>query len=157
MSAASTPVPRSLTSPGRSGPRHTLFLPVLIFLIGAGALALYQVMAMEDELDQMTQALDKMDGRIKHAQHEKAVFYKIASDVLRLAPTDPNAAKVAVYFKLRQLAIAQPELMNQAPPVDPIAGPTSTSPSMGLTNVGGVAPLVLTNVPSSVAPGAATK
>ena len=111
MSAASTPVPRSKsTSESRtSGPRgHTLFWPMLIFLVGAGSLALYQVMAMEDQLDEITQSIDKMDGKVKRAQYEKAKFYAIARDVLSLAPKDPNAEQVAVDFKLRQLQAAQP-------------------------------------------------
>ncbi len=104
---------------------------MLIFLVGAGSLALYQVMAMEDQLDEITQSIDKMDGKVKRAQYEKAKFYAIARDVLSLAPKDPNAEQVAVDFKLRQLQAAQPALMslNAATP----APPTLVQPT-GYTN-----------------------
>jgi hypothetical protein len=116
MSAASTPAPRSKSSsdsrPSSSG--HALFLPILIYLIGAGALSIYQVMAMEDKLDEITQSIDKMDNKVKRAEYEEAKFYAIARDVMNLAPKDPNAAQVATDFKLKQLAQAQPALMSMS-------------------------------------------
>ena len=137
MSAASTPVPRSkYSSDSRpSGSRHTLFWPMLIFLIGAGSLALYQVMAMEDQLDEVTQAIDKMDGKVKRAQYERAKFYAIVRDVLNLAPKDPNAQQVVTDFKLRQLQAAQPALMalSSGPPPPPALiqpdGSTNAAPA----------------------------
>src|SRR5882672_1747210 len=100
MSAASTPVPRTSSA---SSSRHTLFWPMLVFLFGAGSLAVYQVMALQDQLDSVTRAVDLMDGKVKHAQHEQNMFYGLARDVLRLAPRDPNAEQIVVDFKIRQL------------------------------------------------------
>lgn len=114
MSAASTPAPRS-KSPSEARPfgsRHTLFLPMLILLFGSGTLALYQVMTMEDRLDQLTQTVDKLDANVKRAQHDKTIFLELARDVLHLAPNDPNAEKIAVYFKLRELQTTRPELFS---------------------------------------------
>jgi len=91
---------------------------MMIFLFGAGTLALYQVAAMEDQLEQVTQTVDRMDDNVKRAQYEKTKFYHIARDVLRLAPKDPNAEQIVVRYKLRQLQDAQPELMAAESPSD---------------------------------------
>ena len=131
MSAASTPAPRSSAAPA---PRHTLFLPILIFFLGAGALALYQVITMEDQLEDMTQAIDQMDGKVKRAEYEKSKFYAVARDVLNLAPMDTNVAPIVVDFKLRQLQAAEPELL-----------PQSTSPDTAATNAAPAQPAPATN------------
>jgi len=135
-----------------SGPRHTLFLPMLILLFGSGTLALYQVMYMEDQLDQLTQAVDKMDGKVKRAQYEKAKFYGMVRDVLSLAPKDPNADKVVVYFKLRELQAAQPELLTPNSSWDmPTTNGASAQPA-ATTNTAPVTPAPSTNASSAQAP-----
>lgn len=96
---------------------------MLILLLGSGTFAVYQVMAMEDQLDEITRAVDKMDVKVKQAQHEKAKFYAMAKDVLRLAPKDTNAEQLVVYFKLRELQTAQPVLL------DTTSLPDSSTPS----------------------------
>jgi hypothetical protein len=151
MSAASTPAPRakSPTDTRTTPSRHTLFLPMLIFLLGAGSLALYQVMTLEDRWDEVTQTIDKLDPQVKRGQYEKAKFYAIAREVLRLAPKDPNADQVAVYFKLRQLQEAQPELMSLNTATD---AATDTS-----TNALPAPPTVLTNATSAVTNAAPTQ
>jgi hypothetical protein len=142
MSAASTPAPRS--SP--PAPRHSLFLPMLILLFGSGTLALYQVMAMEDQLDQVTQAVDQMDGQVKRAQYEKAKFYALAKDVLRLAPKDANAEQIAVDFKLRKLQAAQPALMD-----------LSTPSALDTTNAAPAQPAAATNSAPAPSPSPTAK
>ena len=92
---------------------------MLILLFGSGTLALYQVMTLEDRLDEVTRAIDQMDGKVKWAQREKAKFYALARDMLRLAPKDPNAEQIVVYFKLKELQAAQPELMDLTNAVGP--------------------------------------
>jgi hypothetical protein len=133
MSAASTPAPRakSPTDTRPSGTRHTLFLPVLILILGTGALASYQVLSMEDQLDLMTQTVDKYDGKVKLAQYEKDKFYKMARAVLRLAPKDQNANQVATLFNLRELQKDQPDLMNANDPSD-LADATNAAPDSAL-------------------------
>jgi len=84
---------------------------MLIFLFGAGALSYYQVVMLEDRWEQVTQTIDKMDTQVKRGQYEKAKFFAIARDILLLAPKDPNANDVAVFYKLKQLQEARPELM----------------------------------------------
>ena len=117
---------------------------MLVFLFGSGALALYQVMALEDKLDEVTRAVDQMDEKVKLAQHEKAMFYTLARDVLRLAPKDPNAEQVVVEFKLRQLQAAQPALMALSTP------PTAT-------NDAPAQPLASTNAAPLNSPGPPAK
>ncbi len=112
---------------GPTAPRHSLFLPMLIFLVGAAALMIYQVMDMEDQLDEMTQATDKLEGPVKRAQYEKNKFFFIAKGVLKLAPTDPNADRVATFFKLRELQVAQPELFKVEAPT--ALAPTNSTPA----------------------------
>jgi len=73
---------------------------------------------MEEQLDQMTQAVDKYDGRVKLAQYEKDKFYGMARAVLRLAPKDANANEVATLFNLRELQRDKPDLMNANDPSD---------------------------------------
>ena len=140
MSAASTPAPRSKSSSDSrpSSSRYSLFVPMLIFLFGAGMLAFYQVMNMEDQLDHMTQTVDKMDGRVRLAQHEKTVFLVLVKGLLHLAPKNPNAEKLVVAWDLRRMQSTQPELFNldalpdlaptNSPPLSPGA-PTNAAPS----------------------------
>jgi hypothetical protein len=118
---------------------------MLIFLFGAGALAIYQVMALEDQLDSVTRAVDKMDGNVKHAQHEKNMYYGLARDVLRLAPKDPNAEQIVVDFKIRQLAASQPALMALNPPTDTAATNAAPAQPTAVTNSAPERPLDLTN------------
>jgi hypothetical protein len=141
MREASNIDPRSSLPP----PRHTLFLPMLIFLVGSGALALYQVMAMQDQMDEANHAMDQMDGKIKRAAYEKAKFYAIAGDVLRLAPKDPNADQVAAYFKLQQLQAAQPELMSPDVPLNMAATSAAPEQPAAPTNLPPVQPPQATN------------
>jgi len=112
MSAASTTIPRSpyTSEPRPSSARYNLFWPMLIFLLGSGTLEVYQVMSLEDQLDRVTQNVDKMDSQVKRAQYEKTKFFGMVKSVLQLAPTDPTAEKIAVYFKLQQLAAAEPNM-----------------------------------------------
>jgi len=157
MSAASTPPPRfsryysNDTRP--TTPRHSLFWPVLIFLFGAGSLSFYQVVIMEDHWDQLTQTIDNMDTQVKRGQYEKAKFFAIARDALLLAPKDANANEVAVYFKLKELQQAQPELMALTTATDlPVANATPKE-TLAQTNAAPVQPSPATNtapVPASV-------
>ena len=134
MSAANDPVPRvpnkkSSKDSRPSSTRHTLFLPFFILLLGLGTLKVYQVMAMEDQLDDLTQHIDKLDPQVKAAQYERAKFFKMANEVLRLSSTDDKAKEVATYFKLKDLQIAQPELMNMDNASDIAAATTNAAPS----------------------------
>jgi hypothetical protein len=142
MSAASEPAPR----PGPKTPRHTLFWPFFIYLLGAGIFAAYQVMALEDQLDQLTSGIDQMDQKLSRAKYEKAKFYAIAGDVVRLSAKDPNAEEVAIHFKLHQLQSEQPILMSTTtPPLAPIA-PRPPAPGSEMTNA---APISPTEAPSA--------
>jgi hypothetical protein len=120
---------------------------MLIFLIGSGSLAIYQVMALEDQLDQVIRATDQMDSKVKHAEYEQAKFFALAKDVLRLAPSDPNAEKVATAFKLRQLQAARPALMDlNAPDVMPT--PNAPTPSATSNSAPVLTTPATTNAPS---------
>jgi hypothetical protein len=149
MSAASTPAPRSKSSESRSAPRHTLFLPMFILLLGMGARECYQTISMENQLDEVTQKVDLLEPKVKLTEYERTKFYMMAADVLRLAPRDANADQIAVLFGLRKLQQDKPELMNasgqtdlaalsseasavaatNAPPVDPFRAPATNSAS----------------------------
>jgi TolA-binding protein len=150
MSAASTPVPRS-TPPSAS--RHTLFWPMLILLVGSGTLAIYQVMTLEDQLDEVTRAVDQMDAKVKRAQYEKNKFFTMAKDVLRLAPKDPNAEQIVVDFKLRQLQAAQPVLMDLSTPSAPATTNAAPTQPAAATNSAPVQPSQATNAPPGHSPG----
>ncbi len=108
---------------------------------------------MEDRWDEVTQNLDKMDTQVKRGQYEKAKFFAIARDVLLLAPKDPNANEVAVYYKLRQLQEARPELMAMATSTD---SPDLTTPS-ATTNSAPVSPTASTNAAPVPGTAPATK
>jgi hypothetical protein len=99
---------------------------MLIFLVGAGALAFYQVKTMDDQLEDTTRAIDQMDGKVKRAEYEKNKFFAISRDVLNLAPKDPNAEPIVVDFKLRQLQAEEPEIFTQ--PTSPDAAATNIAP-----------------------------
>ena len=101
---------------------------------------------MEDQLDEVTRAVDKMDASVKHAQYEKAKFYALAKDVLRLAPKDTNAEQIVVDFKLRQLQAAQPALMDLTTPSAPAT-----------TNAAPVEPSQATNAAPVVSPSPTAK
>ena len=84
---------------------------MMVFLFGAGALAAYQVRTLERQLDSTTQSVEQIEGKVKWAQYEKAKFFALARDVAHLAPKNPNAERVVIEFKLRELQIAEPALM----------------------------------------------
>jgi TolA-binding protein len=118
---------------------------MLVLLFGLGTLTLYQVMVLEDQLDEVTRAVDKMDGKVKLAQHEKAMFYALARDVLRMAPKDPNAEQIVIAFKLRQLQAAQPALMALANPSAPEGTNAVPAQPTAATNSAPVRPSETTN------------
>jgi hypothetical protein len=97
--------PRMLA--GYAGPRYTLFWPVMIFLVAFGIFTTYQLMNLGDQLDSVTQATDKIDAKVKRAEYERAKFYTLAYDVLRLAPTDPAARQVATQLDLQQAVTSE--------------------------------------------------
>jgi hypothetical protein len=140
MSSASTPPPRDTsTTKVRSGPpRHTLFLPIFIFLVGAVSLSCSQVITLADQSEQLTQTADTLDARVNHASYEKTKFFKMVRDVLQLAPKDPNAEIVATRFKLHRLAEAKPELLNAGTPADvdlsSFSAPSTNSAAGSTTN-----------------------
>lgn len=114
MSAASTPTPYPKSSDSRSsGPKYTPFWPLLVFFLGVGALTGYQVNAMQDRLDELSQAVEKMDGNVKRSQYVRAKFFAIAKDILALTPKNANAQEVATHFKLHEMEAAQPALFAQ--------------------------------------------
>jgi hypothetical protein len=76
---------------------------MFVLLIGIGTFSVFQVMNLEDQLDTVTGAIDKMDPRVKLAQYNRDKFYALTKDVLNLASRDPNADKIANDFRLRQL------------------------------------------------------
>jgi hypothetical protein len=117
---------------------------MLVLILGFGTFEVYQVMTMEDQLDDITQTVDQMDGKVKHAQNEKAKFYSLAKAVLLLAPKNPNAEQIATYYKFKELQAAQPELMAQ-----------TTSPDSDMTNAAPEQPIAVTNS-APVVPSEAT-
>lgn len=124
MSSASIPPPSRSSSP--SGSRSNYFWPLLIFFLGSGTLAFYQVESLNGQLAEVTSAADRMDPQVKMAQYQKAKFYAMARDLLRMAPTHPGAAKLVDELNLRKLAAAQPVLMS----LDLPSGFTNTAPTM---------------------------
>ena len=112
---------------------------MLIFLMGSGALAFYQVKTMDDQLADTTQAIDQMDGKVKRAEYEKSKFFAIARDVLNLAPKDPNVGPIVVDFKLQQLQTEVPELLAQS------ASNTAPEQPTAITNSVPVEPSQATN------------
>ncbi len=152
MSSASTSASRF-----NPPPRYTLFLPMLILLFGSGTLALYQVMSMEDRLDEVTQAVDKLDAKVKRAQDEKAKFYSLVKGVLQLAAKDPNAEQVAVYFKLRELQAAQPTLIDLNAPTTPEESNFTSTPPPVAPNAVPLQPMPATNTAPEFFPTPAAK
>jgi hypothetical protein len=130
---------------------------MFVLILGFGTFEVYQVMNMEDQLDEATQAVDQMDGKVKHAQSERAKFYALAKDVLLLAPKDPNAEQIAVYYKFKELQAAQPELMAQT--TSPDSDTTNATPAQptAVTNSAPVEPSQATNAAPLPAPIPASK
>jgi hypothetical protein len=83
-----------------------VFWPVLILIIGMFVSTGYQIMAMQEQLASLNQALVQMEPKVKQAQYEKAKLYKLASDILQLAATDPGAKQIAADYKIEQRAAA---------------------------------------------------
>ena len=102
-------------------------------------------MVMEDQLDEVTLAVDHMDGKVKRAQYEKAKFFSMAKEVLRLAPKDPNAEQIVVDFKLRQLQAAQPVLMDLTVPSAPATTNAAPAQPAAATNAAPIQPSQATN------------
>jgi len=102
-------------------------------------------MALEDRLDGVTQAVDHMDGNVKWALYEKAKFFSMAKDVLRLAPKDPGAEQIVVDFKIRRLQAAQPVLMDLTAPSAPATTNAAPAQPAAATNSAPVHPSQATN------------
>jgi hypothetical protein len=109
MSSASIPPPRSGSA---SSTRHNFFWPILIYLLGAGALAFYQVESLEDQLEEVTKAVDRLDPQVKHAQYEKAKFFAMARDLVRMAPKHPAAEQIVEETGIHNLQQKFPEWMS---------------------------------------------
>jgi TolA-binding protein len=107
---------------------------LLILLLGSGSLAIYQVLTLEDQLDEVTRTVDQMDGKVKLAQYEKTKFFSMAKDVLRLAPKDPNAEHIVTEFKIRELQAKQPVLMDLSAPSAPAETNVAPVQAAGVTN-----------------------
>ena len=118
---------------------------MLIFLLGSGALALYQVKAIDDQLEDTTRTIDQMDGKVKRAEYEKSKFFAITRDVLNLAPKDPNAESIVADFKLQQLQTKMPELLAQSASPDAAATNASSEQPVSATNSVPVEPSQATN------------
>ena len=151
MSAASTPTPFPKGSESRSSSsKYTVFWPMLIFFFGIGGLSLYEVIAMQDRLDELSQTIDKLDGNVKRAQYERAKFFSISKDLLALAPKNANAEEIVTRFKLKELQAAQPKLFAQDYSGMTGTGTNSTAtPSAPATNSS-----LLPSAPSSDEPAA---
>jgi hypothetical protein len=121
MSSASFAPPR--TGPP-SGARINYFWPIMVYFVGAGLLAFYQVQSLEDQLSEATAAADRIEPKVKMADYERKKFYALARDLLRLAPTHPAAAKIVDSIGIRKLAAAQPVAMS----LDLPAGFTNGAP-----------------------------
>jgi hypothetical protein len=133
MSAASTPTPSRSTGASPAA-RHNYFWPILIYLIGAGILAFYQLQSLEDQLGDVTAAADNMDVQVRMSDYEKGKFFALARDLLRLAPTHPAADKIVTETGIRKLAQSQPDLMSLSQPsgytnAAPVAAPKPSSAS----------------------------
>ena len=123
MSTASIPAPSRSTS---TTPRHNYFWPILVFLLGAGSLAFYQVQSLEDQLEEVTKTVDGLDSKVKHAQYEKAKFFALSRDLARMAPKHPAAQQIVDETGIRNLQEKFPELMS----LDIPSGFTNTAPAM---------------------------
>ncbi len=121
MSAASTPAPTRSAPPSR----NNYFWPIFIYLMGALVLSFYQVESLEEQLGETTSAVDQLDAKVQVAQYEKAKFYALARDLIRLAPKHPAAETVVKETGLRNLAAKQPVLMS----LDLPSGFTNAAPA----------------------------
>ena len=126
---------------------------MLVLLVGSGTFAVYQVMVLEDQLDEATRAVDQIDMKVKRAQYEKAKFFSMAKDVLRLAPKDPNDEQIVIDFKIRELQAAQPVLMNLSTPSAPATTNAAPAQPAAATNAAPVQPSHATNAAPGHLPG----
>jgi hypothetical protein len=110
MSSASIPPPRVISSSASS--RHSFFWPILIYLVGAGALSFYHVMSLETQYEEVARAIDKLDPQVKHAEYNKNKFFAFARDLVRMAPTNASAAQIVKDTGLRGLQEKFPMLMS---------------------------------------------
>jgi TolA-binding protein len=106
---------------------------MLVLLLGIGSFAVYQVFALEDQLDSVTRAIDQMDTPVKQAQYERGKFYALAHDILNLAPQDSNAQQLVTEFGLQKLEPAQPDLMTSTISPDQAHTSTTAAPLLSAT------------------------
>jgi len=98
-----------------------LFWPFLILLLGFGPYALAEVLDRQDQLHSLTQAVHELEPKVKWARYEQAKVYAVAMDVLHLASTDSNAARIVAEFKIHsnQAGQATATAATNAAPVNP--------------------------------------
>jgi hypothetical protein len=96
------PPPSARERDDNGGSGNTFFWPILILIVGSIAFNGYQIVAMQAQLDSITQAVVQMDSKVKQAAYEKNKLYKLASDILQLSATDPAAKQIVTDFKIQQ-------------------------------------------------------
>jgi hypothetical protein len=62
----------------------------------------YQIVSLQGQLTSMQLAAVQLEPKLKAAQFQKEKLYKLAADVLALAPTDPAAKQITTQFGIEQ-------------------------------------------------------
>ncbi len=147
MSYESKPLPPRTFGPP-PGARYSLFWPVLVFFVGFGAYTFSQIWDLEDQIDSVNGAIDKMTPKIERAGYEKNKFYTLAKDILRLAPQDAMAQQIATELNLDKLRQTDPLLSDNPSRTNNTANAVPPAPAPGSTNAASTNTAPLTLLPT---------
>jgi hypothetical protein len=79
---------------------YTAFWPFFIFLTGVIVANVYQVIQMYDQRIALIKQIDNTATSLKNFEQVNAKLYSLASDLVQVSDTDPNAANIVKQFNI---------------------------------------------------------
>jgi hypothetical protein len=85
----------------------SFFVAIAGLILSSITYSIYQIMDSKEQLTELARSVNRLDPQVEQARYEKEKLYGLATDILRLAPTDTNAAQIVAQYKIRQTPSAQ--------------------------------------------------
>jgi hypothetical protein len=84
-----------------------LFFSLLILIAGSITYSICQISDGEDQLADLTRAVNQLAPEVKQSNYERDKLYNLAGDILRLSQSDRNAAQIVAEYKIRGTSLTQ--------------------------------------------------
>ncbi len=84
-----------------------LFFSLFVLIAGSITYSICQINDGEDQLTDLTHAVNQLAPEVKQSNYERDKLYNLAGDILRLSQSDQNAAQIVAEYKLRRTSFTQ--------------------------------------------------